>query len=70
MISYKRTKYDEAVGLISQSLDTKESVEGYYYRGLSYLKLNNKDKAIADFSKGCEALDEESCKEHKKHSRL
>ncbi len=53
-VYYNMGKYEEAILVLTKGIGELYASEGLYYRGLSYIKLGLKDKALADLKKACE----------------
>jgi tetratricopeptide (TPR) repeat protein len=51
---YHIGEYEKSVNDMDKALKIEKNASSYYYRGLSYLKLDKKSKACSDFSKAGE----------------
>lgn len=51
---YHIGKYEESIKDMDRALKIQKNANSYYFRGLSYLKLNKKSKACSDLSKAGE----------------
>ncbi|WCC46192.1 tetratricopeptide repeat protein [Tenacibaculum finnmarkense] len=51
---YHIGEYEKSVNDMNKALKIQKNASSYYYRGLSYIKLDKKSKACSDFSKAGE----------------
>jgi tetratricopeptide (TPR) repeat protein len=62
-VYYNMGRYNEAILDLTKGIGEFYASEGLYYRGLSYRKLGQKEKALADFKKACEMYEKDDSKE-------